>query len=85
MDLVSRVVPCPVNGSVIVPFLTSDHLGEVALKNERAVSRSLKRTRSPLGKDPEAIPLFTRKQRYLILIGRHFGKPAREVRERLPL
>jgi hypothetical protein len=85
MDLVSRVIPWPVNGPVIVLLLTSDHLGEVALKNERAVSRSLKRTRSPLGKDPEAIPPFTRRQRCLILIGRHFGKPAKEVRERLPL
>jgi hypothetical protein len=42
MSFGGRVLPDPVNGSVIVPFLTSDHFGEVALKNESAVSNSLK-------------------------------------------
>jgi hypothetical protein len=85
MDLVSSNTPCPSKGAVIVDFLTSDHLGEVALKNERAVSRSLKRTRSPRVKDPEAIPFFTRRQRFFTLIGKHLGRPAKEVKERFPL
>jgi hypothetical protein len=74
-----------VNGSVIVDFLTSAHSGEVALKNERAVSNNLNKTRSPLDKDPEAIPFFTRRQSVFILIGKHIGKPAKEFKERLPL
>jgi hypothetical protein len=85
MDLVGRVSQDPVKGSVIVLFLTSDHSGEVALKNESAVSNNLKRTRSPLDKDPEEIPCFTRKQSVFILIGKQIGRPAKEERLRLPL
>jgi hypothetical protein len=85
MDLVGRVSQTPLKGSVIVLFLTSDHSGEVALKNERAVSNNLNKTRSPLDNDPEAIPCFTRRQSVFILIGKHIGNPAKEERERLPL
>jgi len=85
MDLVGRVILVPVKGSVIVLFLTSAHSGEVARKNERAVSNNLNKTRSPLDNDPEAIPFFTRRQSIFILIGKHTGKPAKEVKERLPL
>jgi hypothetical protein len=85
MDLVGRVSHDPVNGSVIVFFLTSAHSGAVARKNEMAVSNSLNKTRSPLDNDPEAIPFFTRRQSVFILIGRHIGNPAKEVKERLPL
>jgi hypothetical protein len=85
MDLAGSVNRVPENGSVIVDFFTSAHSGEVALKNERAVSNSLNRTRSPLDKDPDAIPFFTRRQSAFILIGKHIGKPAKEERERFPL
>jgi hypothetical protein len=51
----------------------------------RAVSNNLNKTRSPLDKDPEAIPFLTRKQSVFILIGKQNGKPAKEVKERLPL
>jgi hypothetical protein len=85
MDLVSRVSLVPVKGSVIVLFFTSAHTGEVARKNERAVSNNLNKTRSPRDKDPEAIPFLTRRQSVFILIGKHIGNPAKEVKERLPL
>jgi len=85
MDLTGRVLHDPENGSVIVLFFISAHSGAVARKNERAVSNSLNKTRSPLDKDPEAIPFFTRRQSVFILIGKHIGKPAKEVKERLPL
>jgi hypothetical protein len=85
MDSVGSVAHDPVKGSVIVDFFTSAHSGEVALKNERTVSNSLNRTRSPLDKDPDAIPCFTRRQSVFILIGKHDGNPAKEVRERFPL
>lgn len=85
MDLVGRYSLVPVKGSVIVLFFTSAHSGEVALKNESAVSNNLNKTRSPLDNDPDAIPCFTRRQSVLILIGRHNGNPAKEERERLPL
>jgi hypothetical protein len=85
MDLVGSNCDVPLNGSVIVDFFTSDHSGEVALKNESTVSNNLNKTRSPLDRDPEAIPTFTRKQSVFILIGKHIGKPAKEVKERLPL
>jgi hypothetical protein len=85
MDLAGRRGSLPPNGAVIVSFLTSAHSGEVALKNESDVSNNLNKTRSPLDKDPEAIPCFTRKQSVFILIGKHIGKPAKEERERLPL
>lgn len=85
MDLVGSNSDVPINGSVIVDFFTSAHSGEVALKNESAVSNNLNKTRSPLDKDPEAIPLLTRKQSAFILIGKHIGEPAKDVKERLPL
>jgi hypothetical protein len=85
MDLVGRRGLTPENSAVIVPFLTSAHSGEVALKNDRHVSSSLNKIWSPLDKDPDAIPFFTRKQSTFILIGKHIGNPAKEDRERLPL
>jgi hypothetical protein len=85
MDLASRVSHVPEKGSVMVLFFTSAHTGEVARKNEIAVSNSLNKTRSPRDNDPMAIPFFTRRQSAFILIGKHIGKPAKEVKERFPL
>jgi hypothetical protein len=85
MDLVGRRGSLPEKSEVMVLFFTSAHSGEVALKKERHVNNNLNKIWSPLDRDPDAIPFFTRRQSVFILIGRHVGKPAKEVRERLPL
>jgi hypothetical protein len=84
MVLVGSVILLPVNSPVIVLTFTSAHSGDVALKKDSIVSNNLNKIRSPLDKDPDAIPPFTRRQSTFTRIGKHIGNPENEERERLP-